>query len=507
MSIPTYILKTYNNFFAHYLSVLINISFETGIFPDILKIAKVTPIHKKDSKLNYLNYRPISLLSAFSKIYEKLIYVRVFRYLTKYNLIFAKQFGFRSKFSTIHALISITERIKQLMDSGHYVCGIFIDLEKAFDTVNHQILCEKLNYYGLRGNINNLIQSYLSNRRQYVSINGVISSTMSVNCGVPQGSSLGPLLFLIFINDFRFCLNKTETGHFADDTYLLYGSKKLKTLETVVNTELKLVTNWLRVNKLSLNAKKTELIIFRSKRKPLYQEIFIKLNGIRLKPNDSVKYLGMHLGKHLSWETHIHNLSNSLSRANGLLSKLRHNAPRTVCINVYYALFYSHLFYGACIWGLTSEKNIKIIETLQNKCIRIITFSDFRSSANPLFISLGLLKVRDIIKYQQLKIVYEYFEKLLPDDICQLFTQSNEILTTNMQVRSSRKNCLSIPPIKTEHSGRKSLRFQCASQWNNIATNKIHLSQDSVLDLNHIKSVDQFKNHLKKHYKYSYTQQ
>ena len=166
MSIPTYIIKTYKQFFSHYLSILINISFETGIFPDILKIAKVTPIHKKDNKLNYLNYRPISLLSAFSKIYEKIIYVRVFKYLTKYNLIFTKQFGFRSKFSTIHALISITERIKQLMDSGHYVCGIFIDLEKAFDTVNHQILCEKLNYYGLRGNINNLIQSYLSNRRQ-----------------------------------------------------------------------------------------------------------------------------------------------------------------------------------------------------------------------------------------------------------------------------------------------------------------------------------------------------
>ena len=140
MSIPTYILKIYKQFFSQYLSVLINLSFETGIFPDILKTAKVTPIHKKDSLMNYLNYRPISLLSAISKIYEKLIYTRIFEYLTKNNLISSKQFGFRSKFSTIHALISITERIKQLMDTGHYTCGIFIDLEKAFDTVNHHTL-------------------------------------------------------------------------------------------------------------------------------------------------------------------------------------------------------------------------------------------------------------------------------------------------------------------------------------------------------------------------------
>ena len=137
------------------------------------------------------------------------------------------------------------------MDTGHFVGGVFIDLEKAFDTVNHSMLCEKLNFYGLRGNVNNLIQSY-----QFVSIDGVNSSTLGVNCGVPQGSSLGPLLFLIYINDFRFCLNKTESGHFADDIYILYGSKKLKTVEIVINSELKLVTNWLRLNKLSLNAKK-----------------------------------------------------------------------------------------------------------------------------------------------------------------------------------------------------------------------------------------------------------
>ena len=156
----------------------------------------------------------------FSKIFEKLIYCRIYDFLVHNNLLYSKQYGFRSSYLTNHALVSITEKIKSLLDTGHFVCGIFIDLEKAFDTVNHEILCDKLNYYGLRGKVNDLIKSYLSNRKQYVSINGFDSELRNIECGVPQGSSLGPLLFLICINDFHFCLNKSSSSHFADGTYM-----------------------------------------------------------------------------------------------------------------------------------------------------------------------------------------------------------------------------------------------------------------------------------------------
>ena len=215
----------------------------------------------------------------------------------------------------------------------------------------------------------------------------------------------------------------------------------------------------------------------------------------------------MYLDKNLSWDFHIHKLSNSLSRATGILSKLRHIAPRSVCLNVYYALFYSHLYYGACIWGLTSQKNLKIIETLQNKCVRTMTFSDFRSTANPIYEQLGLLKVNDIIKYQQLKIAYEYFDKKLPEDLYQLFTKSIEMHSTNMTLASDRNNTLVIPNIKTEHSGRKSIKFQCPSLWNHFSSNKIQLTTDSYLNMKKVNSTSHFKSLIKKHFKFTYSTQ
>ena len=172
------------------------------------------------------------------------------------------------------------------------------------------------------------------------------------------------------------------------------------------------------------------------------------MNDIRLELKDSVKYLGMYPDKHLSWDIHINQLSKKLSRANGILSKLRHNAPRKVCTNVYYAIFNSHLTYGCGIWGLTAEKNLKQIEILQKKCMRIITFAEFDSHSNPLFIDLKILKVRELIKLQQLKLAYEYCNGIIPNDLKSLFKSSKDTHLTNLDLRSDRKNCLSLPSVR-----------------------------------------------------------
>ena len=244
-SIPIYILKISKDFFSNNLAKIINLSFKTGIIPDLCKIAKVVPIFKKEDPLLCKNYRPISLLPIFSKIFVKIIYTRMYKFLDKNHLLYDKQFGFRNKHSTSHALINLTESIKNYLDNKELVSGIFIDLEKAFDTVNHEILCNKLTYYGFRGKFNELIKSILSNRKQYVSINGYDYENLDINCGVPQGSTLGPLLFIIYINDLQHSLKFATTSHFADATCLIYASKNPKTLETNINYDLKNLNQWL----------------------------------------------------------------------------------------------------------------------------------------------------------------------------------------------------------------------------------------------------------------------
>ena len=237
-SIPVTILKDNIEVLVRPLTPTLNQSFEQGIFPEILTIAPISPIHKKEDTVTVSNYRPISLLSVFSKIFEKAMYHRIYSFLCKYKLINTNQFGFRSNHSTEHALISLIETIKKFLDNDEIVCGVFIDLQKAFDTVNHEILLEKLNHYGIRSKENNWFRSFLINRKQHVSINGFFSQTKIVQSGVPQGSTLGPLLFLIYINDLNSALDKCIVQHFADDTSLLFGNKCPSEISCVMNNEL-----------------------------------------------------------------------------------------------------------------------------------------------------------------------------------------------------------------------------------------------------------------------------
>ena len=227
-----------------------------GVFPSVLKTAKVVHVFKKNSKLDYSNYRPISLLSNIEKILEKLMYKRLYTFLNNNNIIYNLQFGFRQQYSTSHTLTNITENIRKALDGGNIGCGVFVDLQKAFDTADHQIVLAKLNHYGIRGVSNDWFKSYLSNRNQYVPINGFDSGLTSISCGVPQGSVLGPLLFLLYINDLNQAIKFCKVHHFADDTNLLCLSNSIKKLNKLVNTDLKHLVNWLNANKISLNVKK-----------------------------------------------------------------------------------------------------------------------------------------------------------------------------------------------------------------------------------------------------------
>ena len=237
-SIPLKMLKVVTDIIVIPLCHIINVSFSTGVFPDILKVAKVLPLHKGGSTQDLNNFRPISLLSIFDKIIEKLMHKRLYEFLEHHNILFENQFGFRKNNSTVYALMEITERIKETIDKGKFGCGIFIDLKKAFDTVNHDILLTKLEHYGIRGVLLEWFKSYLTDRKQYVFFNGEASDVKDITCGVPQGSVLGPLLFLLYINDLPNVSEKLKFFLFADDTNIYFESADLQSLENV-NTELK----------------------------------------------------------------------------------------------------------------------------------------------------------------------------------------------------------------------------------------------------------------------------
>ena len=252
------------------------------------------------------NYRPISLLSVFNRIFEKMMSNRLKSFFETHNLIFESQYGFREKRSTQHAIIDIVNQIQIKMDQKMYSCGIFIDLHKAFDTVNHSILLRKLEHYGIRGIINDWFHSYLSDRKQTVQIGNNISDNESTLVGVPQGSVLGPLLFLIYVNDIYKASNKLKFYLYADDTNLLYADRNLKSLESVLNAELLTVFNWLTANKLSLNMKKSHFVIFHPYERKLNHVVDLKMfdndskTFISLERKNYVKYLGILIDSNLT---------------------------------------------------------------------------------------------------------------------------------------------------------------------------------------------------------------
>ena len=465
-SIPTFLLQLLKNDICTPLAAIFNLSLTTGCHPDILKISKTIPIFKKGSRLMVCNYRPISLLSNLNKILEKIVHTRVYSFLEEFNCLYSYQFGFRKKHSTNHALIEITETIRQALDNKKMACGVFVDLQKAFDTVNHEILVAKLEHYGIRGTANAWFSSYLSNRTQYVSILGFDSSTKTIRHGVPQGSVLGPLLFLIYINDLHTAIKNSKVFHFADDTNFLNICDSPKKMQKLVNADLKILYNWLLANKISLNCDKTEIVFFRKpgERSP---NLKIKMNGNRIYPSKYIKYLGMFLDETLNGAIHAKNLSTKLKRATGMLCKARHYVLKDDLRSLYFAIFSSHLIYASQIWGqVTNSFNQKVFN-LQNRALRIISFSNFRANCNPLYSNLNILKLRDQITLQNCLFTYDALKNTTPRCFSDYFKLTRD--SHNLNTRMAKLGCLFPLTYGTLRYGIFSITNKCISNWNALS--------------------------------------
>jgi hypothetical protein len=416
-------IKSYSTELSKPLAFIFNQSMMYGIVPDDLKIAKIIPIYKCDDKKIISNYRPISVLPVFSKILERLIYNRLLNFIDQQCILSRSQYGFRKNISTAMALVDLIDKISSSIEKNEYTIGIFIDLAKAFDTVNHDILLKKLYHYGVRGIPYEWFKSYLNNRKQYVYLNNIQSNKLPITCGVPQGSILGPLLFLLYINDLSTVTNLLTFIMFADDTNIFISGKNLDHIASVVNIELKTINTWFSVNLLSLNIKKTNYMLFGNKK---LCDASISINKENITRVFQTKFLGVIIQSNLRWNAHISSIANKISKTIGVINKAKHALDTCHLKMLYQCLIEPYLNYCCIVWASPVKNTaLESLFKLQKRSVRIICFAGFKAHTLPLFKQLSVSSIYHLCLIQTLIYVYKSINLLLPNHIINYFTRTS----------------------------------------------------------------------------------
>ena len=472
---------------AESLCDIFNLSLATGVFPDSWKIARVAPVFKSGQQDDSSNYRPISVLPFLARLFEKLVYNQVYAFLIKNKLLFSNQSAFRLLHSVVTCLLASTNDWYVNMDNGKYTANVFIDLKKAFDTVDHDILLKKLIRYGISDLEHSWFASYLKNRRQFCKVNGAFSQIKDVTCGVPQGSCLGPLLFLIYINDLPLALRNCNVTMYADDTSLSYASKNIDDLNQFMNEDLNCLKDWLQGNKLSLNVLKTHAMVVgsRPKLKMISDEVVeqpsFSINGTQIKVVENTKYLGVQLDSHLVWDEHINCMRTKVSRALGFLKYAKKFLPKETLSKMYRGIVEPHFRYCCSVWGCCGKIQIETLQKLQNRAARIVTNSSYDVSAASLIKRLKWPTISDIIQNETATIMYKSTNGLAPEYLSKLFIKNSAHNT--LRLRNTETD-LRVPLFKTSN-GQKSISFRGPKLWNKLS-----------LDVKHAPSLPTFKKRL-----------
>ena len=461
--IPASIIKDSLPFFAPVLTHIVNLSLQQGIFPNELKIARIIPLYKSGNKKSANNYRPISLLPSFSKIFEKIMANRLTTFLTNHNILYKYQFGFRPRHTTSMAINLLVDKITESLDANRSLVGVALDFRKAFDTVNYEILLKKLYAYGIRGTVHTWFDNYLSDRFNYVSIDHATSPFLQIQCGVPQGSILGPILFLLYINDLPQC-SELFPIIFADDTNVFCSGRDVNDCMRIMNSELCKLNFWICSNKLSLNVDKSHFIVFSKSKTPTIP--LLSVDGKEINRVNSIKFLGVFIDDRLSWDCHVRHIRGKISRSIGVLSRSKHLLSAATLKTLYYAFIQPYLSYCIDVWGQCNESLFQSVFRLQKKAIRLITFSNRNAHTTTLFKSLEILTLRNIYIASIAVFMFKYHLRRLPPVIDELFTLNSHIHTINTRQR----NLLHGPLLRSKFS-EKSIRFRGTLIWNQIPGN------------------------------------
>ena len=424
------ILKCCSPIVEPYLANAFNRAIEESKFPSAFKIAKIIPLFKKGDRSKLENYRPISLLSSLSKVFEKLLYQRMINFCEINQLFTSAQFGFRSKKSCADAIMLVTEYMRDEIDKKSSGQACFIDLQKAFDTLDHDILLMKLYEYGFRGEVNILLRSYLSDRVQYISISGKTTSCQKIETGVPQGSILGPLLFLLYINDIAKCDINCKIALFADDTSILKTNRKN---DTGIQQDVNELINWYTANKLSVNLDKCEILPFGSG-----QPDEIKMMNNTIPYKKSCKYLGIHLDSSLRFNHHIEYVVKKLNKFCGLIYRIRHFYDIKCLLMFYNSFAKTVICYGLLIYGAAAKSNLRKIEMAQRRILRAIFFKRKYDSLVNVLQKNNILSVFELYLVELIKELFKQFQNKSPTSFLpQLETNVSRSITTRYQKNHS----------------------------------------------------------------------
>ena len=465
---------------------IVNLSITSGIVPNDLKFARVMPLFKKNNSTEVSNYRPVSILNAVSKILEKAVYIQLEQFLVDNNLLYEHQSGFRSSFSTDSCLIHLFDHIKTQSSRGLYTGMVMLDLQKAFDTVNHDILCNKLSLMGLESV--EWFRSYLSERKQVVKVDNATSHPLEITCGVPQGSILGPLLFLCYVNDMAISIDdECKLLLYADDSAILFSHKDPEIISQKLSIALSSCNNWLVDNKLSLHLGKTECMLFGSKRKIKSVNNFkIECMGQTIKGQESIKYLGVHIDQCVSGEVVAKNV---IKKANSRLKYLYRQAhcldqdSRKILCSV---LIQCHFDYAASSWysGISADLKTRLQRT-QNKMARFILNLGPRAHIGQHELStLHYLNVENRVKFLKLCHVYKIFDNSSPSYLKQFFTRTSTI--HRYPTRGSSYN-FHFPKVKSLASS--TFYFSAIKEWNSLPD-----------DIKCAKTLSQFKGAIRRYF-------
>jgi len=458
-SIPNFIYRTCRDIFSPIIASLFNRSVSSGMFPACLKTARVIPIYKSGDSTKPSNYRPISTLSVLSRIFEKLMSKQLVSFFKLHNVFSPCQFGFRANSSTSDAILQFLNKLYESLDARKLSIAVFLDFSKAFDTVSHRILIRKLEHLGVRGIALEWFRSYLRDRKQYVEVDGIKSPLCNMNYGVPQGSVLGPTLFLIYINDMSRCSEVLNFIHFADDTTVSLSGECINSLTTLMNRELEKIVMWLHANRLSLNVNKTSYMLFTDIARLHRPPVIVACDSIEYV--DEVNFLGLTIDTNLNFKCHVNNISKKISKSIGMINRIGSFVPPEAKMKIYFSLIYSRVSYGIVAWGRSSLCNASRLEKLLRRARRTVMYPNY---------DIDLL-TNTFLTFDS---IYEYFCCIKLFKVIKLGQHSyfHNILNSLVPIHyhSTRfSNCSKFnKPAYSKSKCQKNFIYQSVCIWNNL---------------------------------------